>query len=68
LDLKTDLNSNDNSDHKLTKLNHYQIFRSGMKFLTPIELITTLTKTTFNDPYLIRYNKQLLHVLLRGND
>lgn len=43
------------------KVRTYEVF-------TPIELITTLTNSSFKDPYLIRYNKQLLHVLLRGND
>jgi len=42
--------------------------KNNKKFYSPIELITTLTNASFKDPYHIRFNKQLLHVLLRGND
>jgi hypothetical protein len=38
------------------------------QMFTPFEIVQTLTKKTFKDPYHIRYNKQLLYVLLRGHD
>lgn len=44
-----------------SKLRKYEV-------LTPIELVLTLTDSSFKDPYQIRYNKQLLKVLLRSND
>ncbi len=60
----------------IRKYDRYNKFSNGMKFFTPIQLISNEVlrlrqkpdPKKFNEPYKIRYNKQLLYVLLRGND